>query len=84
MYARAVARGSTRRNRPAIRAMAWSNNARHRIGSTLWLTATARSSGVHTTPDDHAVAALAPGRVLGSAELLAAIRRLPLIDTMST
>lgn len=48
--ARAVSHGSTRPNRPAIRAMTWSNIARRRAGSTPWPAATARSSGVHTTP----------------------------------
>ena len=37
----AVRRGSTRRNRPAIAAATWSNNACQAAGSTLWPTATA-------------------------------------------
>jgi len=40
-----------------------SNSARHRAGSTLWPAATATSSGVHTTPHDHAVAASSPGYI---------------------
>ncbi|MFF1730032.1 MerR family transcriptional regulator [Streptomyces sp. NPDC058247] len=67
--ARAVARGSTRRNRPAMRAMAWSNIARQRAGSTLRPAAIAPSSGVHTTSDDHAVAAPVDSRTVhGNAE----------------
>lgn len=55
--------GSTRWNRPAIRAMTWSNIAHQRAGSGLCPAATARSSGVRTTPDDHAMAVLGPRRV---------------------
>lgn len=36
--------------------------ASQRAGSTLWPAATARSSGVHTTPDDHAVTVPIPSQ----------------------
>jgi hypothetical protein len=52
-----VRRGSTRANRPATRNISSSNSSRQLAGSTLWPAATAPSSGVHTTPHDHAVAA---------------------------
>ena len=51
--ARARRRGSTRLNCPATRPISSSNNPAHRPGSTLWPAATARSSRVHTTRDDH-------------------------------
>jgi len=50
-------RGSTRANRPPTRNMSSPNISRQLAGSTLWPAATASSSGVHTTPHDHAVAA---------------------------
>jgi hypothetical protein len=59
--ARTRRRGSTRPNRPATHPRSSSNIACHRPGSTLWPAATARSSEVDTTGDDHAVAALRPG-----------------------
>jgi hypothetical protein len=46
-----------RANRPAIRANPSSNIDCHRTAFTLSVTAAARSSVVHTTVDDHAVAA---------------------------
>ncbi len=51
--ARARRRGSTRPNRPAIRLISSSNISGHRAGSTLASAATARSSRVHATRDDH-------------------------------
>jgi hypothetical protein len=51
--ARARRRGSTRVNRPAIRPISSSNISGHRAGSTLASAATARSSRVRTTRDDH-------------------------------
>jgi len=54
---RGVRRGSTRANRPATPNISSSNSTRQRAGSTLWPAATTSSSGVHTTPHDHAVAA---------------------------
>jgi|SRR5579875_1266883 len=61
MNPRAARRGSTRPNRPAIKNISSLNNTRHWAGSTLWLAATASSSGVHTTPHDHPVAVLMSG-----------------------
>ena len=61
--ARAVACGSTHLNRPVIRAMAWSNSCQ-RAASMPRPAATARSSGVSTTPGDHAVAVSVPAPVL--------------------
>jgi hypothetical protein len=46
---RTVRRGSTRPNRPAIRSIVSSDNARHAAGSTPWPVATARSSVVFTS-----------------------------------
>jgi hypothetical protein len=51
--ARAHRLGSTRPDRPAIRPISSSNISGHRAGSTLASAATARSSRVHTTRDDH-------------------------------
>jgi hypothetical protein len=45
---RAARRGSTRTNRPAIRAITSSSNSCHRAGSTPWPTATAESEVVLT------------------------------------
>ena len=53
-------RGSTRRKRGPIRIISSSSNPSHLAGSTLWPAATARSSRVNTTRDDHAVAVPRP------------------------
>jgi hypothetical protein len=60
--ARARRRGSTRPNRPAIRPISSSNISGHRAGSTLASAATARSSRVHTTRDDHRGGRSCPAR----------------------
>ena len=54
---RAVRRGSARPNPPATSHISSSNISRQPTGSNLWPAATATSSGVNTTPHDHAVAA---------------------------